>query len=94
MIYKLFLVICRAQSYFFYFHFQNFYYKKKLTIAQKRAETVNKHSTKIPATENAAGIIYKEKISSLFLKQMRNELMEATTPGEELTSQSGTETSD
>ena len=48
----------------------------------------------IPATENAAGIIYKEKISSLFLKQMRNELMEAATPGEELTSQSGTETSD
>ena len=46
MIYKLFLVICRAQSYFFYFHFQNFYYQKKLTIAQKRAETVNKHSTK------------------------------------------------
>lgn len=44
MIYKLFLVICLAQSYFFYFHFQNFYYQKKLTIAQKRAENVNKHS--------------------------------------------------
>ena len=69
MIYKLFLVICRAQSYFFYFHFQNFYYQKKLTIAQKRAETVNKHSTNIPATENVAGINCKEKTNSYFLNR-------------------------
>ena len=52
------------------------------------------HKKNIPATENVAGINCKEKNKLLFLKQMRNELMEAATPGEELTSQSGTETSD